>query len=408
MRDPSTTPVTGLALAGAAALGAYQVGVLSHIVETVALDLARPLRFDVLTGTSAGAIHAAALASSTEGLAATLTRLRDTWSSLRLEQMVRPSAIELLAMVNDVTGGVDVRRRAFQALGVRGGLLDPEPVAALCAAAVDGARIEDNLRAGRIQGVAIAATRVSSGHAVVFYQSRPPPRPGAGSLMKPVRLTAAHALASAAVPLMFPAVTVDGDLYCDGGLRQMVPLSPAMHLGVQRLLLISSVASLPAHPDATLAQAHRASAASPLYLAGKALHALFSDGVDGDLDRMVQLDRVLEAGRRRFGAGFVEALNQELHDMGRPPLHPVELVHVQPSRDIGALAAEHVTDGAFARRVRGAAARVLRMVADGDAARAGDLLSYLLFDGGFAATLIELGRNDARARHRELVDFFSA
>lgn len=403
----SSPPVTGLALAGAAALGAYQVGVLSHVVEEVALELARPLRFDVLTGTSAGAMHAAALATAADDLTSAVARLRDVWSGLRLEQMLRPSAVEVLAMLTDLTGRGTLRQRAMLALGVRGGLLDPEPVARLCRLAVDGTAIDAHLRAGRLQAVAVAATQVSTGRAVVFHQARRPPRRGGATVMAAVQLAPDHALASAAVPLLFPAVAIDGDLYCDGGLRQMVPLSPALHFGTRRLLAVSSVAPAPASPDASAARAHLAASSSPLYLAGKALHALFTDGIVGDLDRVTQLDRVLEAGRRRFGATFLDELNAELAEMEAPPLHPVQLLHLAPSCDVGALAAAHVTDPGFTRRIHGAAARALRWIADGDPTRAGDLLSYLLFDGGFADRLMDLGRCDARARHDELVRFFA-
>ncbi len=395
----------GLVLSGAAALGAYQVGVLSHVIEEVALELERPLRFDVLSGTSAGAINVAALASSADELPPMIARLQETWSALRLEEMLRPSAIEFLAMLGDVAGGPAATRRAVTACGLRGGLLDDSPLARLCGEAVDGARIDEHLRAGRLHAVAVAATQVSTGRAIVFHQSTAPPRRGGRSIMAAVRLEPVHARASAAVPLMFAAVPIDGELYCDGGLRQMVPLSPAIHLGGRRLLVVSCAAHGQANP--TPVADLRPWASSPLYLAGKAMHALFTDGIVGDLDRLEHLDRVLEAGRRRFGDGFATALGEELTAMGHPPVFPVEVLHIEPSCDLGTLAAAHVGERDFTRRVHGAAARVLRWIADGEPARAGDLLSYLLFDGGFASTLIALGRADARARHRELVAFFA-
>jgi NTE family protein len=224
--------------------------------------------------------------------------------------------------------------------------------------------------------------------------------------MRPVQLTPAHVLASAAVPLLFPAVVVDDELYCDGGLRQMVPLSPALHLGARRLLVVSSVATSPP-VDEPAAREERVTSSSPLYLVGKALHALFTDGVAADLDRVLQIDQILEAGRRRYGDGFVAELNEELAIMQRPALEPVEVLRLEPSCDVGALAAAHVVEPAFTRRLRGVAGWALHWIADGEPARAGDVLSYLLFDGEFARKLIDLGRADARARHHELVRFFS-
>jgi NTE family protein len=244
---------------------------------------------------------------------------------------------------------------------------------------------------------------VSTGRATVFYQGRVTAA-RVGSVMTPVELTPGHVLASASMPVLFPAVTVDRELYCDGGLRQMVPLSPALHLGARRVVMVSAVTRV---DDAALAVARRAAVASPLYLAGKALDALFSDGVEGDLDRLRHVNLLLDAGTRRYGPGFAASLDDELVAAGAQPLRRVDVVHVQPSRDLGALAAEYVASATFARRSRGVTARVLRCLAGVGAASAGGLVAYLLFDGGFANELIALGRADARARHDELVAHFA-
>lgn len=392
-------------LAGASALGAYQAGVVRYLVREVARDLPRRFRFQVLSGTSAGSINALALASSAAEPAAAVERMCDAWAGLDLQAVLRPSAIEVLAMAADVAGLPGRLKRALRAHGVRGGLLDPRPFERILAPMVSPDAIAGAIAGGHLDAVAVATTHVATGRAVVFEQGRLPPRPGGDTgAMVATRLTVQHGLASAAIPLLFPAVTIDGDLYCDGGLRQMVPLSPAINLGARRILMVNPGSG--ERPGPAEAAARRAAAASPLYLAGKALNALFVDGLDGDLDRLAKVNQLLAAGERRYGPGFAAAIAEELVAMGAPPLAPIDVIHLEPSRDVGEMAAEHVTGGHFALG-RGAAGLALRWLADGDPARTGDLLSYLLFDGAFARALIELGEADARARHADLVALFA-
>ena len=296
--------------------------------------------------------------------------------------------------------------RALQLRTARGGLLDPRPITKLLTAALPIERIEAHLTAGTLRCVAISATHVATGHAAVFYQtSTPLPAWEAdGAVAVPARLGIAHAMASAAIPLLLPPVVIDGDLYCDGGLRQMVPLAPSIHLGARRLLVINPLA--PA-VGAGEQQARREASTSPFYLAGKALNALFVDRTEVDLARLDQLTAVLRAGERRFGPTFGAEINAELAQGGAAPLHEVTALRIGPSLDLGRLAADYVTLPELARRERGIVARLIRCLGEAGATRTGDLLSYLLFDGGFASELIALGRADAQRKHAELCAFFA-
>jgi NTE family protein len=209
-------------------------------------------------------------------------------------------------------------------------------------------------------------------------------------------------MASVAIPLLFAPVEIDGDLYCDGGLRQVVPLSPALHLGATRLVVIDPLPGEVA-TDALSENMRREAVNSPLYLAGKALDALFADRLEIDLARLEQITAILRAGQRRYGPGFSDELNAELVRSGDAPVREVPTVRIEPSIDLGALAVDYVMRPGFTARARGPAARILRRLAETGRTRAGDLLSFLLFDGGFATELVEIGRADARARRDELL-----
>ncbi len=396
---------TGLVLAGASALGAYEVGVLDYLVDRVARDV-RVAMPHVVTGTSAGAINAMALAAFADKPSRGTHLLLTAWQELRIDRVVRPSSIELLSMLLDVTGAPRGLRRALEAHAIRGGLLDAMPIARLVMR-IPFHRIGEQIAAGRLRGVAVSATRVATGEAVIFHQADQQVSPWhASPNLVPVatQITAEHVLASAAIPLLFPAMRIDGETYCDGGLRQMVPLSPALHLGADGLLVINP---LPAgRRPASIARAFAAT--SPLYLAGKALNALFADRVEADLERLNSTTELLRAGTRRYGPTFEHELNLELARAGQPALRTISAQCIEPSQDLGALATEYVIGSEFRSRASGATGIALRCIADGDPSRVGDLLAYVLFDGGFTQQLSELGRADARARHDDLCALFDA
>jgi NTE family protein len=287
----------------------------------------------------------------------------------------------------------------LRALAIRGGVLDPAPITAeIRKAPLE--RIPDHLRAGRLHGVAVSATRVANGEAVVFHGgSRVEPwSPRENVTPVAARLDERHVLASAAIPLLFPPVMIDDELYCDGGLRQMVPLSPAVHLGATRLLVVNPLPATRARvkgPSSVLMT-------SPLYIAGKALNALFADRVELDVQRLEHTNAILRAGKRRYGPAFESQINAELARDEQHELREIATLRIEPAHDLGGLAAEYVKSKTFLSRSPGPAGWLLRVLADGDPERAGDVLAYLMFDGGFTAQLIELGRADARAHHEAL------
>jgi len=266
-----------------------------------------------------------------------------------------------------------------------------------------------NLDTGVIDAVAIAATEIETGRSIVWVD-QPSARlrgwdhdPFVVGI--PTSLRADHALASAAIPFLFPAVRVGAGYYCDGGLRLNTPLAPALRLDADRLLIVGlRHVPTPAETEAR-GRAREQEFGSIPYLAGKVLNALLLDHVDYDVDRLRVVNAILDTGTQAFGPDFVPRVNAAVEKAGETPYRYVKNVYLQPSQDLDAIAAECAGHAAGRPGVRGRIVdQVVRYARDG--AAEADLLSYLLFDRCYAEHLIELGRADAAAHVDDLVALF--
>src|SRR6202034_264947 len=201
---------------------------IDHILTRVAKELGAPPRIDVLCGTSVGAIHACVLAAYADDPALCSKVLLDEWLGLRLEDLVRPNSRELMSLVGAFLGRSS--RGESSDRQRRGGLLDPTGIEHVVGRAIPFDRIGRHIASGLLTGLSISTTHVATGRTFIFVQHGTDARPRwsrdptISVVSTPIR--AEHALASAALPLLFPTVRIDGDYYCDGGLRQNVPLSP--------------------------------------------------------------------------------------------------------------------------------------------------------------------------------------
>ncbi len=416
MRPPA--PKVGLVLAGGAARGAYEVGVLEHIVENVSRDLGFDVPLDILCGTSVGAMNVCCIGAFSDEPRARVARLASIWTGLRIREVLRPVAAGMIDAVRGLFGsghplfGTPAPGRATS-------LFDPRPLESLLRSAIPFERIDAQLRAGRISAVTVSATQVATGRTVVFVQ-----RPRATTplwsetpavIPRAVRLRPIHTLASAAVPLMFPAVRIDGRYYCDGGLRQNIPVSPARRLGATHLIIVNPKQRPAGHASDDLSLdpkqrriEHEREEAfpGPLFLLGKTLNALLLDRIENEIDRFEKINAILEAGSRRYGPSFVDALNSEMGYPAGKGLCRLHSVHIRSSENIGQISSEYVRSGHF--HVPGMLGSIMKRLADADATREADLLSYVLFDGEFAGRLVEIGRADAARHHDELCRLFSA
>jgi NTE family protein len=410
---PRSSYLCGWVFAGGGARGAYEVGVCTYLFDRIAAELGRPLPMDVLSGTSIGAIHACSLAAWADDPARGASLLADRWTALSLDDVIRVDRKRTFNMFRALLGWSP---RSPSDREARGGMLDARPLEALLSSTIDFERIGAHLAAGRLQAVSVTATHVGTGRTSVFFQEQPGCATrweGGHQRALPVTLGQAHALASASIPFLFPAVSIGSDLYCDGSLRQHVPLSPARHLGARALVVVNpgapraaASATAPGEAAAVEREPPETVFLGPLYLLGKTMNALTIDRIDAEIEQLRFVNRLLAAGERAFGGRFLRSLNDALAEDGAAAVGPVSLLHIHASEDIGRLAADFVRSARFRARSHSLLERAFARLAEGEAADEADLLSYVLFDGEFTQELIALGRRDAERQGDEILAFF--
>jgi NTE family protein len=399
---------TALVLAGGGARGAYEVGVLSYL-EELASSVGRRLPVEIICGTSVGAVHACYMAATADQTRERVAGLENFWRSFTLESVLDIGFRDFLSFARSI-----FRARPSEAKASRTpqlGLVRPLWLEQALVRNIPWRSIKKNLDAGHFDALSVTATHVATGHPVVFVQQRdaaPAWNSESGPISIAARLGPKHALASASIPLLFPAISIGKRLYVDGGLRLSVPLSPALRLGAQRVIVVSVKRA--ERIRAMDAVDHEPAYATAPFLLGKTLNALFLDPTSADVARLQQVNELLEAGIRAHGPTFIQGLNQNLPGAGQgqgQPLRYVREMSVKPSQDIGALAAEYARSPRFGSRNLGMAGRFLRQLAERESEYEADLVSYLLFEGEFASQLIELGRDAARAARDRWLRFWS-
>ena len=396
MEDPAPL---ALVLSGGGARGAYEVGVLRYVFGKLAPRLGPCARPQIFCGTSVGAINACSLAAQHEADDLGVHALGERWQKLGLDQIFRLGWGDLAGLARWLFG-------AARPDGPRS-LLDAGPLAELVRSFIPWRTLHQGVAERKVLGVTVSATDIETGHTVVFIESEQEveaPRDRAIDWM-PVRLTAQHALASAAIPIIFPTVRVAGRMFSDGSLRQNTPISPALRLGAGRVLVIGLRTRRPAMAPRAGRQdeEEQQTISSPLYLFGKLLDALLLDRVENDLANLRQVNAALRELTGRISGSLAAAL-----ETAGGGLRPVADVFIRPSQDLGALAADILQRAQVKARLSGPAGYLLRRL--GEATGRGDpsdVLSYLLFDAEYSNELMSLGERDAAARKDELERFLA-
>ncbi len=373
---PGLRPTVGLLLTGGGSRSAYQVGVLLALAEM--LPRARN-PFQVIVGTSAGAVAASVLAAEAHHWRRAVAGLERVWANFQSSQvfhvdarhMLRAGAHWVLALIS---GGM--------VLSPPKSLLDNTPLRELLRVHVDCSGIRRSIERGHLRAFALCASSYSSGRSVAFFDGIDSIRDWSRVQRIGVRtpVTLDHLMASAAIPLLFPPIRIGDEYYGDGAMRQVHPLSPAIHLGADRLLIIGVRAR-----RAAGVQVDRLPPIMPTpgEIFGFMLDTLFTDQIYGDLEQLERFNELVHAAPQAARGG-----------------RPIETLMLAPSVDPRELAARHA--GEIPRGLRA----LLRVIGGRDASGE-QLASYLTFEGGYTRALIELGYRDAMEARTALLAFMS-
>jgi NTE family protein len=368
-------PRAGLVLTGGGARAAYQVGVLKAVRDILGNPVANP--FPIVCGASAGAINAASLAASADHFTRAVGSLLEFWEHMRCELIYRTDGWRIMKSGARWLGAMMLLSRHNPV-----SLLDNEPLRLLLEKHLDFGRIQSHIDSGALYAACVTASGYTSGQSVSFFQG------GSGlegwernqRIGAAVSLRLEHLLASAALPFIFPAVKVHREYFGDGSMRQIAPVSPALHLGADRVLVVGTGRQ-------SLDQARTRSNVYPslAQIAGHALNSIFLDSLMVDIERLERINRTLR---------LIPPESRKSSS-----LRPIKVLFVTPSQPIERLAARFIHE--LPRTVR----FLLRPT--GALNRSGsNLASYLLFEQSFCRALIDLGYQDTAGREAEVRQFF--
>ncbi len=378
-KDGNTQPKLALILSGGGARAAYQVGVLKALADLLPKDVANP--FPILCGTSAGAINTAALAIYSEQFREAVWRLVHVWHNFHVDDVFRASWRGLSVTT--------MHWLAAMALGGLGrynpvSLLDRSPLERLLMRYLPFERVQQSIDAGRVHALCINASSYTTSSTVAFFQGVSDIEPWQRTRRRGVRAQIGldHLLASSAIPFVFGAQRIGDEYYGDGSMRQTAPISPALHLGADKLFIVGVKHDSGAEVVRT---------APPGYpslgqIAGQVLDSIFLDNIDMDQERLLRINNAM-----------AQIPDKHLPS-GSSQMRPVELFSISPSQDLFTIAEKHAN--LMPRSVR----FFMRGLGVGSS-RGSNLLSYILFEQAYCRELIHLGFSDTMERSDEVLDF---
>lgn len=413
MRNVDTTlSPAALVLAGGGARGAYEAGVLHYVLTSFPARSGLSASFQIFAGTSVGALNASFLAARAHQVARAGQELDTYWRTICMERILRFHTRELIGLWELVLG-----RRWSSGHGEGphkpvAGIFDTSPLFSEMRERIPWNDLHANIQGRRIRGLALCATEVCTGKATIFHQVHPsipfaPPR-DASRVARPVRFEAVHAMASSAIPFVFPAIQVEGTCYVDGALHLNTPLMPAIRMGARRILVVS----LSPEPRLRFGRARLGCRKNPfpgaVFLLGRIVDSLMDMALDHELGRLEMFNKLLDTGARTQGESFVRSMNEVAETFRGAGYQRIQALHIRPSRSLTEIALEVLDEAPEELRTPGPAGEILHRILRSRPFVESDLTGLIMFTPTYARRLLALGYQDAERQHHALEKFFGA
>ena len=376
-------------LPGGGARSAYQAGAIAGLNEILQTYTRESLQIKIICGISGGAINGAFLAANVDDLSQSYKKLWDNWASLNITDIIDTrssyffsTAMKLITQLGG--GGFFKGKPTTQLLGT-------DPLTHYLLRNVDFKKIRKFIHTGELQGLAVTTTHYGTGTAVTFFDGAKELQPWMRShrIGKRARIGPKHILASAAIPLLFPPVKIQGSFYGDGAMRMPSPLSPAIHLGADKVLAIGLRYYRSPIETYELNNSFRMNSIQLADISGTLLNSLFLDAIDSDLERMMRINQTLSL------------LTPEAVREHPEKLRIVPVLAIRPSCDLGGLAINEFNNFSWVLR------HFLRGL--GATQNSGsDLISYLAFEKTYTTRLLDLGYNDALREKDRILEWFQS
>jgi len=404
-----------LVLAGGGARGAYEAGVMKYILDEIPKISDTQTFFNIFSGTSIGALNSCFLASHADNPSRAAGELIDYWRSITIDQIIHFGYKELFNLFNTLVGRSGIESHSHKAVKHAphppiAGIFDSSPLFEKMRHAIAWDQIQSCFANNSLKGLSLCATEVCTGKSTIFFQNNTQKKniydSDHSKEARFVKINLEHAMASSAIPLIFPAVQVNGTCYTDGSLRQNTPIYPAMRLGAEKMLVIA----LSQDPEIEFCTARRGCRKNPnpgmLFLLGKVLNVLITDALDYELKRIEMFNNIITSGEKIYGEEFLDHINQLTRAYRNADYRVIETFMIRPSQSLHQIAVDCIREVPDEINFSGVPGKLLATLFHSNIVVDSELLSFLLFTPTYIKRLIEMGFHDASTHEEDLIRFF--
>lgn len=408
MAKESAPKKLAIVLSGGGARGAYEAGVI-HYIRTALPHKMRTRNFDIHCGASVGALNTAYMAATAHDMNLQGQLIKRLWENVREEDIYRRDKRALWEFVAKKGASVvrNLLSNKISPITHFNGFLDTAPFLPFIEKAIPWNMISENIKSKFVQAVSIVATNVFTGRTELFVEHHLDIKYTGQYIIHNTPIQPVHCMASAAIPLVFPTVAINGIGYTDGGLRLNTPLSPAIQLGADSILVIGL------HHRAKVGEKipsyGKKGETPPLgQVLGRVMNSIFLDRIQNDLEQLERINRIIEWGENLYGKNFLEKVNKMIGrknlrgDIADRGLKKLNVIRIRPSKDIG-----EIFHDCYKRERKSHFStfeRVMLKFLDINSSSV-DFLSYIAFMPEYLKKLIELGFEDAKTHHNQLKEF---